>query len=305
LESLVAVAAVESLLPSQLQDTQPVLGYQMQLGERYVRADSRATGTLTLRDPDDQLKSILCAGGKGSGKTAAVEALALDSYANGHKVVDLVDFFKAENVTYDIPQQDNGEGLIDTREEMGLPTGFDDLRAGLAWLDGEPDPDFTTSPEIEILIPLSPGLEKMRVPAAGGEHAVVKPFTIPASELTYRQLVMLLHHTTEARENELRSAHQALRDTGKDWTLADVAAAVKRSSNASERLADDIETSLRTAQEKAFIRDQDCPHALDWTDVMSDEDTITAFSVHPLQETADNLVVLSYLIDSLFEARKE
>jgi hypothetical protein len=305
LESIVSVAAVENLLPSQLQDTQPVEGYQMQLGERYVRADSRATGTLTLRDPDDQLKSILCAGGKGSGKTAAVESLALDSHANGHTVVDLVDFFKGENVTYDLRQQDNGEGLLDTRRDMDLPVGFDDVEAGLAWLDGEPDPAAMPSPEIEILIPLSPGLEQMRVPAVADEHAVVRPFTIPASELTYRQLVMLLHHTTEARENELRSAHQSLRDTGKDWTLSDVAAAVKRSSNASEKLADAIETSLRTAQEKSFIGDTECPYALDWERIMGDQSTVTAFTVHPMQETADHLVVLSYLIDSLFETRKE
>jgi hypothetical protein len=304
LESIHSAAAAEGLLPEWLQDTQPVLGYQTQIGERYVSAGSRATGTLQLRESEGELKSILCAGGKGSGKTTAVETLGLDSYKDGHKIVDLVDFFKAENVLWDQEQQPNGEGLIDVREDMGLPTGFDDLAAGIAWLDDDPDEDLVPSPDMEILIPMCPGLEEMDVPAIAGEHPVVRPFTIPASDLTYRQLTMLLHHTTETRENELRSAHQALRDSGKDWTLADVAAEVKRSTNATEKVAESIATSLKTAQEKSFIRDSECPYALDWEEVMADETTVAAFTVHPVQETADHLVVLSYLIDSLFEARK-
>jgi len=305
LKSMTSVASVEGLLPSQLQDTQPVQGFEGQLGERYVRADSRATGELTLRDSDDELKSTLCAGGKGSGKSAAVETLALDSYQHGHKIVDLVDFFKAENATYDLSQRENDEGLIKVREEMGLPVGYDDIEAGFAWLDGEPDGDLFTSPDVEILVPLCPGLEDIEVPAVNGEQPVVRPFTIPASDLTYRQLVMLLHHTTEARENELRSAHQRLRDRNLDWTLSDVAAEIKRSGNAGQKLAESIETSLRTAQQKSFIRDKDCPHALEWEDIMADQSTITAVTVAPVKETADHLVLLSYLIDSLFEARRE
>lgn len=304
LESLVTIAATRGVLPSELQDVQPVLGYTMQLGERYVRADSKATGTLELRDSDDELKSILCAGGKGSGKSTAVETLAHDSYQNGHKVVDLVDFFKAENATLDIPQQDNGEGLIAAREQMGLPTGFDDVAAGMAWLFDEPTDDLVPSPDMEVLVPLCPGLEEMQIPAIGGNQAVVKPFTIPASELTYRQLVMLLHHTTDARENEIRSAHQTLRDSGDDWSLSDLADEIRLSTNAGESLAEKIETSLKTAQDKSFIRDSQCPHKLDWDEVMQDQTTITSFSVFPVGETSDYLVVLSYLIDSLFEARR-
>lgn len=304
LESLVSIAAMKGVLPSELQDVQPVQGYSMQLGERYVRADSKATGTLNLRDSDDELKSILCAGGKGSGKSTAVETLLHDSSQNGHKVVDLVDFFKAENATLDLEQQDNGEGLIEAREEMGLPTGFHDIQAGFGWLFEEQSEDCLSSPDIEILVPLCPGLEEMSIPAVAGEEPVVKPFTIPASELTYRQLVMLLHHTTDARESEIRSAHQSLRDSGDDWSLSDLADEIRLSTNAGESLAEKIETSLKTAQDKSFIRDSECPHKLNWDEVMQDEETITAFTVFPVGETSDYLVVLSYLIDSLFEARR-
>lgn len=305
--SLESATVVESHVTGEFEDVQPAYGFESQLGERYLRPESSAGGDLTLRDKADELKSILCAGGKGSGKSTAVEALALDSYAAGHKVVDLVDFFKAENVAYDIPQQQNGEGLISSREEMGLRTGYDDTELGFCWLFGEePDEELLKSPDLEILVPMTPGLGEMDIPTIPHvENTTVRPFTIPAADLTYRQLVMLLHHTTTARESALRSAHQYLRDTGMDWTLADVAEAVRTKSTAKESLADDVETSLRTAQSKGFIRDHDCEHSLNWGEIMSDPDTITAFSVHTVKEQSDRLVVLSYLIDSLYEARRE
>lgn len=305
--SIETATVVDRHVTGEFQDVQPVLGFESQLGERYLRPESSAGGTLQLRDPAGELKSVLCAGGKGSGKSTAVEALALDSYAAGHKVVDLVDFFKSENVTYDIPQQDNGKGLIETRGSMDLPTGYDDLALGCSWLFGEePDDDMLASPDLEIFVPLTPGLAQTDVPTIPNVgETTVRPFTIPASQLTYRQLVMLLHHTTPARENHIRSAHQTLRDSGRDWTLADVAEAVRTRTNAGDKMADQIETSLRTAQSKSFIRDSSCPYSLEWADVMSDPDTITAFSVHTVQEQSDRLVVLSYLIDSLYEARRQ
>lgn len=305
-ESLETAAVVDGPLDAEFEDRQQVFGFEGQLGERYVRPESSVGGDLNIRDKDDELKSILCAGGKGSGKSTAVESLAMDSYAHGHKIVDLVDFMKSENAVYDIPQQDNGEGLIEAREDMGLPIGFDDLEAGCAWLFSEEIPDdLVTSPNLEIYVPLTPGLAEMDVPTIPNvDEATVKPFTIPASDLTYRQLVMLLHHTTTARENHLRTAHQKLRDTMDNWTLADVAEAVKHETNAGDKMASQIETSLRTAQSNGFVRDRDCPHALDWTEVMADQDTITAFSVHTVKEKSDRLMVLSYLIDSLHEARR-
>lgn len=303
--TLETAAAIEGYLPTELEDVQATYGFTTQLGERYVRAESAATGDLHVRDTDDELKSILCAGGKGSGKSAAVETLAMDSYATGHKVVDLVDFIKSENAAYDIPQQDNGQGLLESREEMGLRTGFDDTEAGVAWLEGDETENLVTSPDLEVLAPLSPGLADMDVPTtAAVDKQTVQPFTIPASDLTYRQLVMLLHHTTPTQENHLRSAHQKLRDSEEDWTLLDLARTVRNETNAGEKVSDRIETSLETAQSKSFIRDTDCPHALDWGAVMRDKQTITAFTVHPVREVSDHLVVLSYLIDSLFEARK-
>ncbi|MFP8891840.1 hypothetical protein ACLI4U_19020 (plasmid) [Natrialbaceae archaeon A-CW2] len=289
-ESLESAAIVEGFLPSKLERQQPVFGYDMQLGERYVRADSSASGDLTIRDGDDELKTILCAGSKGSGKSTAVESLVLDSYANGHKIVDLVDFFKSENATYDIPQQaPTNADLIEAREQMGLVAGFAD----------------DEQPELEVMAPLSPGLESMRVPYDDeSDTPVMKPFTIPASELTFRQLVMLLHNTTPTQENHLRSAHQKLVNSDRDWNLRDVADTVRNKTGAGDSVCDRIETALETAQGKSFIRDKECDHQLDWSDVMQDEEVITSFTVHTIREPSDRLLVLSYLLDSLYDARE-
>lgn len=289
-ESLESAAIIEGFLPEFLEDTQETYGYEHQVGERYLNPDSSAGGTLHIRDDSDELKAYLCAGSKGSGKSTAVDTLALDSYSNGHKIVDIVDFFKAENGVYDIPQQPSTNGdLIDAREEMGLQSRF----------EGGFD-----KPEIEILAPLSKGLEDMRVPCEEGEDdPVLKPFTIPASELTFRQLVMLLHNTTPTQENHLRSAHQKLKNSGKDWTLRDVAETVREETGAGDSVADRIETALETAQGKSFIRDTDCDHSLNWSKIMQEQEVITSFTVHTIREHSDRLVVMSYLIDSLYDAR--
>lgn len=290
-ESLESAAIIEGYLPSKLEKKQPVYGFKMQLGERYVRADSTASGDLDIRDTDDELKTILCAGSKGSGKSTAVESMVLDSYANGHKIVDLVDFFKSENATYDIPQQESTNGdLIDAREGMGLG-GFG---GGLE------------RPNLEIMAPLSPGLEKMQVPYdEDSDEPVMKPFTIPASDLTFRQLVMLLHNTTPTQENHLRSAHQKLVNSGRDWTLKDVADTVREKTGAGDSICDRIDTALETAQGKSFIRDKQCEYQLDWSDIMQQEDVITSFTVHTIREPSDRLLVLSYLLDSLYDAREQ
>ncbi|MFD1526034.1 hypothetical protein ACFR9S_06920 [Halolamina salina] len=291
-ESLESAAIMEGYLPSRLEKQQPVYGFSMQLGERYVRPDSTAGGTLDIRDTDDELKTILCAGSKGSGKSTAVESMVLDSYANGHKIVDLVDFFKSENATYDLPQQEpTNADLIEAREAMDLGAGFE---------------DWDERPNLEIMAPLSPGLEKMQVPYnEDSDEPVMRPFTIPASDLTFRQLVMLLHNTTPTQENHLRSAHQKLVNSGRDWTLKDVADTVRNKTGAGDSVCDRIETALETAQGKSFIRDKECEHQLDWSDIMQNEDVITSFTVHTIREPSDRLLVLSYLLDSVYDAREQ
>ncbi len=285
----VSAAAVDGLVDADLVAEVPAWEYEHQVGVRHYSPTSSAQKEPQLIDPDPdaELKATLVTGGQGSGKSTFVETLVEDRMDRGHVVVDLLDFVKSENAMYDIEQRQ--DVLNDIREEMGLDVGFEDH-----------DP-----PSVEVYAPLTDGLASSQVPFdTESEDYVVKPFTIPASELTYRQLVMLLPHSTRTQENYLKSAHQKLSQTGEDWTLRDVARVVRNETNAGETVADRIERALQTAQETGYIRDQDDDHTLDWNEVASDPSTIASFTIHMVRESADQKVIASYLLDSLYEYRK-
>ncbi len=288
-ESAVSIAAVDGLIDSTLVSEVPAWEYEHQVGVRHYSPTSAADKEPQLIDPDPdaELKATLVTGGQGSGKSTFVETLVEDRIARGHVVVDLLDFVKSENAMYDIEQRQTV--LNDIREDMGLDLGFEDHNP----------------PSVEVYAPLTDGLATSKVPFnTETEEYVLKPFTIPASELTYRQLVMLLPHSTRTQENYLKSAHQKLSQTGEDWTLRDIARVVRNETNAGETVADRIERALQTAQETGYIRDQDDDHTLNWSEVASDPSTIASFTIHMVRESADQKVIASYLLDSLYEYRK-
>lgn len=290
--SLESAAIADGYLQGTIETEQPVTGVETQLGIRHLRATSRSGGELSINEADDEIGTILFAGGKGAGKSTALGTLVEDRIASGHKVIDLLDFHKCENGTYDVESRD--EELRGIRDDMDLSVGFDSY-----------DP-----PDLEILAPLTSNLERARVPFRVDEEgeeveAVLRPFTIPASELSYAALCMVLPHITKTHMNYLSSAYQMLDSSGRDWTLEDMAETVRYSTNASETVADKIERSLRTAQSKSFIRDKNCKHRLDWREIMRDNETVTSFSVHLCSETLDKKTVLSYLIDKVADVRDD
>lgn len=282
----------------------PASEYVHQVGERYYAPDSVGDQPVQMIDPDDDWKATLLTGGQGSGKSSTGFTLGEDRFAAGHKIVDLVDMSKAENVMWDV--ESRHDALRRAREEMGLGTEFlDPVRAGCAWLFDDETLDGYLPPEMEIRLPLTHELADSTVPFdSAADEPVVKPFTIPASDLSYRQLVMLLPHTTKTQENYLHSAHQILKNRDTDWTLSDMADTVRDETNAGEAVAARIRRALETTQQKAFIRDSEADHQLDWDDIMADRGTVTAFSVYMIDEKTDKLALASYLIDSLYEARK-
>lgn len=293
--SLESAAIADGYLQGTVETEQPVTGIETQLGIRHLRATSRSGGELSINEADDEIGTILFAGGKGAGKSTALGTLVEDRIKHGHKVLDVLDFHKAENATYDVESRD--EELQEIREDMGLPVGFD---GG----DGYEPPD------LEVLAPLTEDLERARIPFRVDEdgepvEAVLRPFTIPASELSYSALCMVLPHITKTHMNYLSSAYQMLDSSGRDWTLEDMAETVRHATNASATVADKIERSLRTTQSKSFIRDRQCDHRLDWREIMADNDTVTAFTVHLCSETLDKKTVLSYLIDKIADVRDE
>lgn len=288
-----------------LEAEQAVRGLETTLGVRYLRVESAEGGDLKIYDHDEDLKAILFAGSQGAGKTSGRKTLLEDRIAAGHKVVDVIDFHKSENSTFDIESQN--EKLDDWRRRLGLEVGFSDpVETGFAWLLDEDRGDAYRPPDVEILAPLTPGLASSLVPIDQETgSSVVKPFTIPASDLSYRQLVMLLAHTTRTHENYLKAAHQKMTIDGGDWNLRDVAEAVRTRTNAGEKVADRIERSLETAQRKSFIRDADADHRLDWREMMADAGTVSAFTVHNVREHSDKLLIVSYLLDKLYQTRNE
>lgn len=288
--SIYALLAASGIVDTQATSAVAATEYRHQVAERYYSALSAGSSEVSMIDPDDDLKATLFAGGQGSGKSTALETVVEDRVAHGHKVIDLLDFLKAENCMYDVPPRDID--LQKVRAGMGLDVGFQQ------W-----DP-----PTVRVLAPLTDELEDLEVPydTDADEH-VVQPFCIPASDLTYRQLVMVLPHTTRTQENYLKSAHQMLSKRGTDWTLADVARTVREETNAGDAVADRIERSLETAQQKSFIRDCEVEEnlLLDWESLMQDTDTVHAFTAATLSETSDRLLIASYLLDQLFESRRQ
>ena len=287
--SLETSLAIEGHIQTSAETEQRVSLIEEDLGIRYVRATSSLGGELSLHEPDDDLGAILAAGSQGAGKSTAVATIVEDRIQAGHKVIDLLDFHKGENCLYDVESKD--DELRDWREKIGLPVGF----------EGDYEP-----PDVEIYVPLTQSLEGARIPVReteDGEELVVRPFTVPASELSYRALVMVLPHTTKVHENYLHSAYQMLENSGEDWSLRDLAEAVRLDTNAEPRTADKIERSLETAQNKGFIRDKSDDHTLDWRTLMRDPETVTSFTVHMVPESLDKKMIVSYLLDKLSEVR--
>lgn len=285
-ESIYTALSLDGRVDGEATTTVPAYEYRHQVGERYYRPLSAGSDELEMANEGDW-EATLLTGGQGSGKTASRFTLNEDRIAKGHKVVDLVDMFKAENAMYDI--ESRNQTLDRIRREAGVGVGF----------AGSYDP-----PEMEVLLPLTHELAESELPYDTDRDAfTAKPFVIPASDLTYRQLVMLLPHTTQTQENYLRSAHQILTEQDRDWTLRDVAETVRKHTNASESVADRIERALETAQSNSFIRDEESDYCLNWDDIMDDAGTVTSFSVYMLREKSDKLAITSWLLDSLYQAR--
>ena len=288
--STTAMAVATGDLDVAVESKQPAFEYETRVGTRYVSPTSQAGGDLELIERDGDLKATLCTGSQGAGKSTAVGTIVEDRIARGHAVVDLVDFHKSENAVYDIEGQEDEE-LQAFREEHDLPKGF----------SGTYEP-----PSVDIRAPLTHDLADSRIPvdAETGEP-VVKPFTIPASDLTFRQIVMLLPHTTKTQQGYIKSAHQLLSQRGGNWNLYDLAEAIRHRTNAGDKVADRIERALETAQKKSFIRDTESRHQLDWREIMDKERHVTAFTVHMIREKSDKLAIASYLLDRLYDARNE
>lgn len=284
LETVEAVGVHEGLIPKALRDGQEVREYEHTVGVRHLSKGFNVNPVVQAANLDGDWESILFAGSTGSGKSASLGTVIEDRIAAGHKVVDLVEFNKAENAVYDIPAQHE---LADIRDEMGFDVGFEEY----------------DKPDVEILVPLTRDLKDVQIPATQDGKTVVRPFTVPASDLTMRQLVLLLPHTTDVWENAIESAYQRLDRKEDDWTLRDLSAQVQQDPKQQPDVKQKVASALETVQNKGFIRDRSCPHSLAWDDLLDDPDTVTAFTLFQVQSELDKKLIAAYLIDALAAAR--
>lgn len=288
LDELLSIAALHDIVPRQIAKTSKLMGEATQVGEVNAwNVDWNPVLHESVmkhgKDPE-----VTCIQGRtGFGKSTYLETLALDRYYSGRKILDVADFDEGENCLYDVPQTD--DDLRQIRDEMGLPVDWRDTS----------DLD---RPNIEILHPLSLGLEESAVPYdIDGEEFRVKPFTIPASDLNMQMLDTLTGNTTTTQQNFLEDAYESLRGDD-NWTLKDLSDRVFEYAD-NEKVAERIHSTLRTLQRRGFIRDSQDDHVLDWQRILMDRDTITVITTYKMQEKAYQYMVAAYLMSSILEQR--
>lgn len=283
--SLQSAAVVEGVVDSELSREIPVFGYNLQLGRRWLPWMATREDEQVLRSLDHS-EMVIAAGAHGSGKSTAGQTEAEDHVAHGNKLIDLHDQSKAENALYDVEEPD--EDLINVREEMGLPTGFDDEYE---------------RPGLEIYVPMTKSLDGLELPynTESGEF-VVKPFAIPASEIPKEGLVLMVDQT-DAQQKYLRIAYEKVDREIDDWTLQDLSNAVYET-NARADVADRIRASLEVLQHKGYIRDKQSSNLLDWEEIFRDPGVITSFTVSLMDDEVEKLVVMHYLLEKIINERR-
>lgn len=284
------VAIASGLLRSELQNSVPLEGYELEIGVAWKSFDRELPSRVKLWgiDEDEDVVATAIQGRPGSGKSQAVETLLEDRYAAGHKVIDCLDWKEAENIFYDVPNQ--RDSLLERRHDHDVPTWWDEI-------DGVDEPD------VEVLMPLTPDLCNWSIPYdVDDDRFVVRPFTIPASEVEKRAFKAMLTHTTTVQNSTLEQAFKQVRKVN-DWNIADLADAIRDAAD-DDQVSDRLTTTLETLQESSFIRDSKDEHAIDWSRIFHDTDTITCFSVAGMSDPAEKYMVMLYITRSLMEERE-
>jgi len=207
------------------------------------------------------------------------------------KIVDLVDTDKVENGVYDLHQQQ--DVLRDVRERMGLPEDFGGI-------------DEFEQPNIEILVPLTRDIQGQEVPIdPDSGESVVQPFTIAASDLTKRALKHFVAGATSQQQKVIGTCYDRLENKHDDWTLKQLAEEVLGMEGISDSFKRRSLHQIETLQQTGFVRDKECPHRLDWEQVFRDTDTITSFTTALMEEYDQKLMVMAYLIHSIYHERDD
>lgn len=314
--SCAAIAEVKNFVLEELTDEGDALGFATKLGLHKQNPKHNfgdEVGAVTTRL--GSLKSLYT-GGTGSGKSTGASAQIWDYYlANfrdvtiddddeeeiNFKCLDPIGMSVGENVNcYDVPQSQGD--LRERREKYGLPVDITE--------DGVP------TPKTDLYIPLTPDLESEKLPFdTENEEFVPKPFVVPASNFSSSLLTAVIDaYVSDSKERTIRDAYIAVDERMDDWALADLADEIKGRSELSEKHTKDAVRALRTLQSLGFIRTRECDHdhpdcddecrfLLNLDDVMRDTETITRISQSKMNAEFDQLVVVAYILDRIWDLR--
>lgn len=302
-----AVASAESIssyvdiTANDLRHEVDVEGFSGKLGE-WLRDPEK------MHDIGDPVRAVttqagalktLFLGGTGSGKSTGVETEVEDFYQKNFregekdtKIIDLAGLRDGENWFYDVPQQQ--PALRDIRAEMGLPETFRES-------------DAYGTPEMEVLLPLTPGLSREQLPYdtdAGG--FVPRPFVVPASEIPKTLMISFISsRLSEGQEEAIRSTYESVDRREDDWCLRDLADELR---DRDELSAKDRATGvnvLRSLQDTGFIRTNAHDRCLDWRAIMADNETITVFSQAKCPNKVSRYIAFAYLLYSAVHEREQ
>jgi hypothetical protein len=221
-----------------------------------------------------------------SGKSTVLQSEVEDHIAQGNVVIDVHDQIKAENVLYDVEEQ--REELVQVREDMGLPVGFDEEYP---------------APDVEVYVPMTTDTEGKSVSYnTETEEYTAIPFVIPASEIPKEALIMMVD-TTQAQEKYLNSAIDDLHAERDDWSLSDLADKIREGDRVRDDVANRVCHSVSTLQDKGFIRDKESDNLLDWESIFSGGGTVKSFSAKFIEDKAQKQAFFAYILTKIRDER--
>ena len=299
LDAVTEVAESADVVHDSYTSRADAVGVSLKLGEHLQ------DGKMDLGDPvgfwtDEQvdtLKWLVC-GATGLGKSTGTEHFAQDYYQQNfregrdYKVIDPLGFRQGENWLTDVPALDSDLRRI--REEHDRPPSFAEA-------------DDLEQPQLEILHPLTRSLADEEFPYnVDTEEFIVRPFTIPAS--SFRKPVMvslLMSRLSESEGATIREVYDDVDEQKSDWSLKDLADAIRRRDELSPKHKSKAIGVLRSLQNEGFIRTKDCPYTIDWDEIFADTDTYTVISQARVDRDLSALMTLAYLVDSIHRKRED
>jgi hypothetical protein len=299
-ESCTAIAEYEGTIKAELKTRTDTVGFATKIGEHVQDAEMDFGDPVEGIVGDKGTVKSLFSGSTGSGKSTVAERQFEDYYrqnvqsGRSCKCIDLVDFTSGENLFYNVPQQ-QGE-LQRVREDFDLPADF-------AGVDG-----FT--PEMEALVPLTPNLDRERMPFdVEAEAFVAQPFAIPASSISKELFTTILTaRVSRGERNTIRDVYETVDRRMGDWALADMAEEIAHRDELSDKHKKTAIRVLRSLQDMGMIRrerDVDDAYLLDWDEIFTSTDRITAFSQSLCPDETAQLFVLAWLFEMLWERRRQ